>query len=170
MLGKLIQRLRFFMDLSGNKDLLDRELVAFFLHGKQRHTTRNWHCNGPNQSAKPTKSLSAVFTPHSKKRFWTTCSNGITPWYLHLEGHFTRRFRHTCNRLLTRVIYCLFRFVATRAIAGTPPNNATGAPPASPTRSISPNSTTLAPSVPFTSRLTVIATRRCIFYDNHQLW
>ena len=25
-----MQRLRFFMDLSGNKDLLDRELVAFF--------------------------------------------------------------------------------------------------------------------------------------------
>ena len=30
MRDKLIQRLRFFMDLSGNKDLLNRELVAFF--------------------------------------------------------------------------------------------------------------------------------------------
>ena len=39
------------------------------LRVKQRHTTRNWHCNGPNQSAKPTKSLSAAFTHHSKKRF-----------------------------------------------------------------------------------------------------
>ena len=39
------------------------------LRGKQRHTTRNWRCNGPNQSAKPTKSLSAAFIPHSKKRF-----------------------------------------------------------------------------------------------------
>ena len=39
------------------------------LRGKQRHTTRNWRCNGPNPSAKPTKSLSAAFIPHSKKRF-----------------------------------------------------------------------------------------------------
>ena len=30
ILDKLIQRLRFFMDLSGNKELLDRSLVAFF--------------------------------------------------------------------------------------------------------------------------------------------
>ena len=30
MLDKLILRLRFFMDLSGNNSLLDRELVAFF--------------------------------------------------------------------------------------------------------------------------------------------
>ena len=29
-----MQRLRFFMDLSGNKDLLDRELVAFFASRK----------------------------------------------------------------------------------------------------------------------------------------
>ena len=34
ILDKLIQRLRFFMDLSGNKDLLDRELVAFFASRK----------------------------------------------------------------------------------------------------------------------------------------
>ena len=34
ILGKLMQRLRFFMDLSGNKDLLDRELVAFFASRK----------------------------------------------------------------------------------------------------------------------------------------
>ena len=34
MLDKLIQRLRFFMDLSGNKDLLDRRLVAFFASRK----------------------------------------------------------------------------------------------------------------------------------------
>ena len=36
--------------------------------GKLRHTTRNWRCNGLLTSAKPTKSLSAAFTPHSKKR------------------------------------------------------------------------------------------------------
>ena len=34
ILDKLTQRLRFFMDLSGNKDLLDRELVAFFASRK----------------------------------------------------------------------------------------------------------------------------------------
>ena len=34
------------------------------LRVKQRHTTRNWRCNGPNPSAKPTKSSSAAFTPH----------------------------------------------------------------------------------------------------------
>ena len=34
ILDKLIPRLRFFMDLSGNKDLLDRELVAFFASRK----------------------------------------------------------------------------------------------------------------------------------------
>ena len=39
------------------------------LREKQRHTTRNWHYNGPLTSAKPTKSSSAASTPHSKKRF-----------------------------------------------------------------------------------------------------
>ena len=38
------------------------------LRGKQRHTTRNWLCDGLNQSAKPTKSLSAGSIPRSKKR------------------------------------------------------------------------------------------------------
>ena len=136
------------------------------LLGKQRHTTHNWRCNGPNQSAKPTKSSSAAFTPHSKKRFYAICLNATTPLCLHSEEHSIRRSRRTCKRLLTRVIYCLFRFVATHAIAGTPPYNATGALPALPTRSISRNSTTPAPSAPSTSPSTGIAIKRCMFWSD----
>ena len=79
------------------------------LRGKQRHTTRNGRCNGLLASAKPTKSLSAAFTPHSKKRFWATCSNGITPWFLHSDEHFIRRSRYICKQLLSLVENLIIR-------------------------------------------------------------
>ena len=151
------------MDLSGNKDLLDRELVAFFASRKATPHDTQLALQWAESICQTDKVVISGFHSHSKKRFLITCSNGTIPWFLHSEEHFIRISRHTCKRLLTRGICCLFRFVATRAIAGTPPNNATGVPPASPTRSISPNSITPVPSAPCTSRLTGIAIRRCIF-------
>ena len=158
-----MQRLRFFMDLSGNKDLLDRELVAFFASRKATPHDTQLALQWAESICQTDKVVISGFHSPLEKEVLNYLLERHHPVILHSAERFIRRCRRTCKRLLTREICYLFRFVTTRAIAGTPPNNAIGAPPASPTRSISPNSTTPAPSAPCTLRLTGIAIRSCMF-------
>lgn len=157
------------MDLSGNKDLLDRELVAFFASRKATPHDTQLALQWVESICQTDKVVISGFHSPLEKEILNYLLERHHPVILRSEEHSIRRSRRTCKRLLTRGICCLFRFVATRAIAGTPPYNATGAPLTSPTRSISPNSTTPAPSVPCISRLIGTAIRRCISCGEHQL-
>ena len=151
------------MDLSGNKDLLDRELVAFFASRKATPHDTQLALQWAADICQTEKVVISGFHSPLEKEVLNILLEHHHPVILHSEEHSIRRSRRACKWLLTRGICCLFRFVITHAIAGTPHNNAIGAPPTSPTRSISPNSTTPAPSAPCTSPSIGTAIRRCMF-------
>ena len=152
------------MDISGNKDLLDRRLVAFFASRKATPHDTQLALQWAESICQTDKVVISGFHSPLEKEVLNYLLEQHHPVVVALgRALYKKRFRHTCKRLLTREICCLFRFVITRAIAGTPPYNVTGAPPASPKRSTSHNSTTPAPSAPSISPSIGIAIRRCMF-------
>ena len=151
------------MDLSGNKDLLDRELVAFFASRKATPHDTQLALQWAESICQTDKVVISGFHSPLEKEVLNYLLERHHPVIFALGRALYKNIPPHLQAAFDEGICCSFRFVATRAIAGTPPNNATGAPPTSPARSISPNSTTPTPSAPSISRLIGIAIRRCIF-------
>ena len=154
-----MQRLRFFMDLSGNKDLLNRELVAFFASRKATPHDTQLALQWTESICQTDKVVISGFHSPVEKEVLNYLLEHHHPVVFALGRALYKKIPPHLQSAFDEgnLLFISFRGYTRHSW------NATGALPTSPPRSISPNLTTPVPSVPCTSRLIGIAIRRSIF-------
>ena len=162
-MDKLMQRLRFFMDLSGNKDLLDRGLVAFFASRKATPHDTQLALQWAESICQTDKVVISGFHSPLEKEILNYLLERHRPVIFALGRALYKKVPPHLQTAFDEgnLLFVSFRDYTRHSWNST--YNATGAPPTSPPRSFSPNSTTLVPSAPCISPSIGIAIRQCMF-------
>ena len=134
------------MDLSGNKELLDRYLVAFFASRTAPPEALDLAKRWAHEIAQTDKIvISGFHSPIERAVLDILLANGC-PVVVALGVLYTAKSQCTCNRLMIAIGCCSYRSETTHAPHSPTLKSVIGSPPTSPLKSSLPHSTTQANS------------------------